>query len=832
MVKLGNTFLCSILLLCLNFLGCSEPVAETRLTSLKISPATASIEVGESVTLKAIANYSDGTSKDIAATAIWTTSKSSVATIREGVLTPLSAGSVVISGKVGNVTAKANITVTTRLVSISVTPVSGSIAIGTDQQYTALGTYSDHSTADLTSDVTWDSSDLAIATISNVDGAKGLSSAVSPGTTTITATLGSISDHKTLIVTDATLVSIALTPLTPSIASGTQLQFIATGTFTDSTTQDVTSSVTWESSDELVATIDNVLGFEGLTTALSAGSTTITASYDEFISGSTTLTVTTANLVSIAVTPLTPSIPNGNTQQFTATGTYDDASTQNITSSVVWDSSDLGVATISNDIATIGLADSVTEGTVTITATLGMISGNTTLTVDPAELESIVVTPANPSIRNGTLEQFTATGLFTDNTTMDITTTATWASSDMAKATISNAVGFEGLASAVSPGTTTITATFGLVSGNTTLTVLNVNLVSIAVSPSNPEIAIDTSMHFVAMGTFDDASTQDLTNQVMWDSSDIGIATISNIVGTQGKATSVTDGSTTITATLGLISGNTTLTVTPATIVSVEVTPEDPDIVDGLEQQFVAMGTFSDASVQDITEDAIWDSSDAGVATIDSHGLATSVSDGTTTITATFDMVSDNTTLTVTPAELVSIEISPEDVSIGAGATQQFTAMGTYTDNSVVDITADVTWASSDEDIATISNDPGTEGLATGIADGDVVITATLGLVSDTTLTIEKFLDYVLISPTTPTLKKKTNRQLTGTAYYSDGSTANVTNSLNRWTSSNPAVIKVNQNSKAGKIRALKNSGSSTITFTYTENGITKSDTLVVTGIP
>jgi hypothetical protein len=832
MVKLGNTFLCSLLLVCLNFIGCSEPVSETRLTSLKISPATASIEVGEPITLKAIANYSDGTSKDIAATAIWTTSRSSVATIREGVLTPLSAGSVVISGKVGNVTAKANITVTTRLVSISVTPVSGAIAIGTDQQYTALGTYSDNSTQDLTSEVTWDSSDVGIATISNIDGAKGLASAISDGTTTVTATLGSISDHKTLIVTDAALVSIALTPLTPSIASGTQLQFIATGTFTDSTTQDVTSSVTWESSDEAIATINNVLGFEGLATSLSAGSTTITASYDEFISGSTTLTVTVANLVSIAVTPLTPSIPNGDTQQFTATGTYDDASTQDITSSVTWTSSDMVKATISNDPGSNGLATSLDVGTTTITATLGLISGNTDLTVDPAELESIVVTPANSSIRNGTLSQFTATGLFTDGTTMDITTTATWVSSDMAKATISNAVGFEGLATAVTPGATTITATFGLISGNTTLTVLNVNLVSIAVNPSNPEIAIDTSMHFIAMGTFDDASTQDLTDQVMWDSSDIGIATISNSVGIKGKATSVTDGSTTIAAMLGLISGNTTLTVTPATIVSVEVTPEDPDIVDGLEQQFVAMGTFSDASVQDITEDAIWDSSDEGVATIDSHGLATSVSDGTTTITATFDMVSDNTTLTVTPAELVSIEISPEDVSIGAGATQQFTAMGTYTDGSVVDITADVAWASSDEDIATISNDPGTEGLATGIADGDVVITATLGLVSDTTLTIEKFLDHVLISPTTPTLKKKTNRQLTGTAYYSDGSTANVTNSLTRWTTSDPTIIKVNQNSKAGKIRALKNSGSSTITFTYTENGITKSDTLVVTGIP
>ncbi len=361
MVKLGNIFLCSVFLVFLNLTGCSEPASETRLTSLKISPATATIAVGDSITLKAIANYSDGTSQDLAAKVIWTTSRSNVASISEGVLTPVSAGSVIISGKIGNVTAKATISVTTSLVSIAITPVSPSIALATEQQFTAVGKYTDNSTQDLTSSVTWTSSDAGIGTISNTDGAKGLATAVAVGSTTVTARLGSISSTQLFTVTDAALVSIALAPLTPTIASGTQLQFTATGTFTDATTQDVTSLLTWESSDEVVATVDNVLGFEGLVTSLSAGSTTITASYDEFISESTTLTVTAANLTSIAVTPANPSIANGLTQQFTATGTYDDASTQDITSSVTWDSSDVGIATVSNVVASNGLATSVTE---------------------------------------------------------------------------------------------------------------------------------------------------------------------------------------------------------------------------------------------------------------------------------------------------------------------------------------------------------------------------------------------------------------------------------------------------------------------------------------
>jgi hypothetical protein len=81
-------------------------------------------------------------------------------------------------------------------------------------------------------------------------------------------------------------------------------------------------------------------------------------------------------LVSVAVTPVNPSIAIGATQQFTATGTYSDNSTQNMTASVTWSSSDTTKATISNT----GLATVVAAGTVTITATSGSISGNTTLT--------------------------------------------------------------------------------------------------------------------------------------------------------------------------------------------------------------------------------------------------------------------------------------------------------------------------------------------------------------------------------------------------------------------------------------------------------------------
>src|SRR5207245_6393546 len=100
-------------------------------------------------------------------------------------------------------------------------------------------------------------------------------------------------------------------------------QFTATGTFSDSTTQDLTTQVTWSSSSTAVATISNAGGSQGLATSVAAGTTTITATLGG-VSVSTTLTVTAATLSTITVTPTAPSIEHGTTRPCTATGTYSD----------------------------------------------------------------------------------------------------------------------------------------------------------------------------------------------------------------------------------------------------------------------------------------------------------------------------------------------------------------------------------------------------------------------------------------------------------------------------------------------------------------------------
>jgi len=149
-------------------------------------------------------------------------------------------------------------------------------------------------------------------------------------------------------------------------------------------------------------------------------------------------------------------------------GVYTDG-TRNITTQAVWSSGDESVATISNESGSEGLATSAKVGTTTISATLGGITGSTVLTVTEAELMSIEVTPANPSIQKGNTQQFEAKGLKTDGTKLNLTNQVTWESSNESVATVSNA----GLANGISEGIAIITADKDNIVGFTVLTVVN-----------------------------------------------------------------------------------------------------------------------------------------------------------------------------------------------------------------------------------------------------------------------------------------------------------------------------------------------------------------------
>ena len=175
------------------------------------------------------------------------------------------------------------------------------------------------------------------------------------------------------------LTGITISPLNPSVPLGTQQLFTATGTFSSSSPQ-ILSSILWSASTPGLA-VTNDASNAGFAAGVSTGTLTLTASAAG-VTGSTAVTVGPPVLVSIALAPQNPSIALGTTQQFAATGTFSDGTTQDITTRVTWSSLAPLIATVNSS----GLASTVAPGPAVILASSDSVSTTTLLTVGPATL--------------------------------------------------------------------------------------------------------------------------------------------------------------------------------------------------------------------------------------------------------------------------------------------------------------------------------------------------------------------------------------------------------------------------------------------------------------
>ncbi len=530
----------------------STPGSPAALESIAVTAPNTAVPIGTLTQFKATGNYSDKSTRDLTSTVAWTSSNTGVATIASGGLAKalnINSAPIMITASSGSVSGNMPLTVaaaTLTSIAISGAPTL-TIANGTSYLFSALGSYNDGSTRDITSLVTWSSSMTNVATIA---ANTGLAKSVGTGMTTITATLGSVTASATLDVTGATLTSIVVAPSGTTIAPLTTKVFTAIGIFSDSSTQIITHDVVWASSSA-AATISNSVGSIGVATGVTAGPANISATFAG-LSGSATLNVSAATPTSIALTPASAGLAAGTNLGLQAIATFNDGTTQRVETVATWTSSASAVATVSND----GYVTGISNGPVTITCQFGGLSSTASLTVEP--LTAITISSANTGVAQGTYITLQATGTLADMTTQKLTNSVFWTSSNPSVTTISDAVGSAfGSATGNMPGTATVTAAFPGLVGVAPLTVTNATLSSITINPANPDIALGSAQQFVPTGTFSDGTTENLIEQVAWSSSDLAVA----IINKSGAAFTTGSGTTTISATLGTVSDTTVLTV-------------------------------------------------------------------------------------------------------------------------------------------------------------------------------------------------------------------------------------------------------------------------------
>ncbi len=525
-------------------------------------------------------------------------------------------------------------------------------------------------------------------------------------------------------------------------------------------------------------------------------------------------------LTSIEIAPVAPSIAANTSTVLTVTGNFSGQYTRDVTAQAVWSSSSPAVAgfiTPGNPNRVTGLA----PGIVVLTATVGGVSATVTLTVTSATVTALTVTPAAPTVPAGFTTQFRLSGTFTDGTNQDLTFDAAWASSAPGVATVSNAVGSNGLAQALAAGTTTITASFEGVRATALMTVTEVVLQSIAVTPSNPSLLSISSEVFKAVGYYSDGSNADITSQVAWSSSQPSVATIA----AGGTAATLAPGATTISATLKGVSGTSSLKVTGGRLTGIVLSPANLSLVKGTVGPVTATGSFNNGSSRDVTGAVNWSVATPTVATVTTPGgnvalLTALAATPAVKVTATSDTVTADANLTVTAPTLRTLTpISPTSLDLPLGTSGRFTMTATFNDGTTQDVTASATWTSGNSAAAPVDNTGLAKGRVHGVAAiaTPVTITAAFGgLTMTSTVTVKPRTVATLTVPNAPAVTLLSGNQVpfTATATFTDGTTRDVTEDT-KWVidNANVATFADSQN-QPGQVVGV-DSGSAILTATF-----------------
>jgi uncharacterized protein YjdB len=764
-----------------------EPGGEV--SSVVISPRTGTVAVGAALHLTAEALDASGKALEGRRMA-WASSDRTIATVsNDGIVTGVTTGTVQIAASTEGKSAIAEISVNpTPVASVRLTPSSRDLLVGQAVQLSAqpLDTEGNVLTG---RPVTFTTSNPAVASVSAV----GVVTALTSGSAIITATSEGKSAVATIGVSTVPVASVFVAPGSSPLVVGQTTQLTAEPR--DAGGQALAGrTVLWSTSAAGVASVSST----GLVTAITPGTATISA-VSEGKTGTSTITVSPKPVSSVIVSPGQASVIVG--QSVTLTAQVTDAQ-GNVLSGrpLTFSSGTPTVATVSST----GVVTGVAAGTATITVTSEGKSGTATVTVVPIPVARVTVSPAQPNVTVGQTIQLDAAAEAANGQALT-GRTATWTSGAPGVASVSST----GVVTGLAPGTAVIFANIDGVIGSSSVTVREVPVASVVVTPTTSTIVVGASTQLSV--SVRDASGAELPGRfVGWTSSDETVA----IVSSAGRVTALKVGTATITASSDGKSGTATVTVTAAPVATVTVTPATASLTVG--QTATLAAETRDANGTVLTgRQVTWSTSNASVATV-SNGVVTATGPGTATITATSEGKTGTAAITVSAVPVATVTVAPGTLPLVVGQTGTLTATTRDASNNVLP-GRDITWSTSNANVATVS-----AGVVTATGPGTATITAASeGKTGTATVNVTAVpVASVSVTPATVSLTTGGTQQVTATPRDAQG------NALARpvtWQTGNANVATVTQ---GGLITAV---GPGTTTVTATSEGKVGTVTVTVT---
>ena len=413
----------------------------------------------------------------------------------------------------------------------------------------------------------------------------------------------------------------------------------------------------------------------------------------------------------LQVTPGAARVPVGFQVTLTATAVYRDGRHEDVTAAATWTSSDPLVASVEA-----GVVQGEALGHVRVQATLDGRHDSARIRVTDAVLVGLQVTADATDVPVGSTVRVRATGHFSSGRSLDLTDQVAWT-------TEAGRLEFlaPGLALALVPGPDRLVASLGDVSGGVAVTVTGSLLVGVKLRIMESSIPEGATTPVVMEATFADGSVVDVSGDTVFGSEDEEIAMVVGPALVKG----MDQGLTNVTALYQGMFASAPLQVTEAEPAEMELLPLALTLSLGDSAPLIAVGHYTDEGERDDSEDVTWISNDPAVATVSNevgrHGVVCAVSQGQTTVAALHaeQGVSAVAVVVVGPPRLEGIVITPWGAVVATGATLQLTALGTYTDGSTGDVTAQMSWMSWSPALFSVDR-----GLVTGLSPGKGTVMA------------------------------------------------------------------------------------------------------------
>ena len=598
-----------------------------------------------------------------------------------------------------------------------------------------------------------------------------------------------------------------VTPSEATISLGTTQKYEALFTNSQGNQSIIPDNqVEWLSSDESVATISST----GVATSVGLGICEITAKYSTYKKTSQ-LTVV---LPTLRINPESKTIKLGSNQLYQAT--FEDLEGNSIDSlgAIVWSSNSSGVATIDSSS---GLATSKGIGTCTITATY-QVNGESISATATLMVVNFSITPIFKTVYLGDTQQYIAVFTNSDGVVNEVTSPIVWSSFSygFGEATING----NGLATAKREGSSTILATYTVngvaIKASANLSILKPNL---SINPNSAMVLMGAPQQYQAILTHFNGHTENVTQEVTWESDQTSVATIN----ASGLAIGLEVGTCTIIGTY-VIHGVSIPATSILEVVNFRITPANKTISLGSTQQYGAEFTDSTGTISIVSglESVTWSSSNTGVATIGTAGLTTAKGIGSSTISATYTINEANLSATaLLTIQQPLLRIIPTSSTILPGSTIQYQALLTDSEgNTLEEVTQSVVWSSDQPNVATI--DSFIKGLVTGKVTGTCVISGTYtlsGINISATATLEirnlSLAESLIVTPV-PLVNAifiGDTQQFSAQLRYIDGTISDVSNFV-AWSSSASPVATIDNTGLVTGISA----GTSLITATFNIN--------------